>query len=75
MLELQTLQIFKELSFGMFMLWEVITIGICPLQYPPTFDNLHFKIKPCHEKARRLRNKLGIITVMKHEAIPVAMPL
>jgi hypothetical protein len=64
MVELQTLQIFEELSFSMFMLWEVITIGICPLQYPSTFNNLHFKINSSHEKAR-LRTEPGDDTLMK----------
>lgn len=41
----QTLQIFKELSFGMLMLWQVKSIGISPLQYPSAFDNLYIDIK------------------------------
>lgn len=59
--KLRTLQIFKELSFGMFMLWEVKTISISPLQYPPTFDNLRIEIiKLAHERSRRLMRELNL---------------
>lgn len=50
MVRLLTLQIFEEPSFDMCML---TTIYVCPLEYPPAYDDLHFKIKPRQEKARK----------------------
>jgi hypothetical protein len=73
--KLQTLQVFKKLSFGMLMLWQVKSIGISPLQYPSTLDNLKNEIKLTMRSNNTTDKTKPGNPNANNEVIPVTMPL
>jgi hypothetical protein len=58
----------------MLVLWQVKSIGISPLQYSSTFDNLHIENQSSHVRATGVVIKLNL-AMGSNEVIPVTMPL